>query len=69
MIKRRKQRANADIRQIIKHSPVFTYEVAEAMNMQAATFSMWLQHELDDGDKQRIKATVEKLSKVVVMNE
>lgn len=69
MLRRRRNRANEDIRALIKNSPVFSYEVAAEFGLGSEQFSGRLQVELTDDEKQEIKDVLKKLTSKVLAND
>lgn len=69
MLKRRRKRANEDIRELIKNSPVYSYEVAAEFGLCSEQFSRRLQVELTDAEKQEIRDVLNKLASEVVAND
>lgn len=53
---------NADIRQQIRDSGIYFYEIAEALGIHETTFYRKLRKELDEREKQSILTKVKELS-------
>lgn len=61
----KRPKPNQDIRDAIQKSPVFTYEVAEALGISANTFLLHLRYKLSPEEHGQIMATIARLSKKV----
>ena len=61
----RRSKPNQDIRDAIKASPVYTYEVAEALGISANTFLLHLRQNLSAEEHSQVMAVISKLSKKV----
>lgn len=61
----KRPKPNQDIRDAIKKSPVFTYEVAEALGISANTFLLHLRYNLSPEERGNIMAAIARLSKKV----
>lgn len=55
-------KANKDIRDLIKSSPVYSYQVAKEYGVSDNYFTVLLRHELTDEKKNKIRAIVKQLS-------
>ncbi len=54
--------ANREVRDAIKHSGAYQYEIAYAIGISEATLCVWLRKELSDERKQRILTAIRELS-------
>lgn len=61
----KRPKPNQDIRDAIKKSPVFTYEVAEALGISANTFLLHLRYKLSPEARGQIMTAIARLSKKV----
>ena len=52
---------NVELRQKIRASHFFCYEIAAAMGISEYTFSKWLRRELTDEQRERVYAAIEAL--------
>lgn len=52
---------NMEIRKQIEKKRLRYYEVAQAVGIDACTFSKWLQKELDEKRRERVLDAIEKL--------
>lgn len=55
-------KANQDIRQVIRESELYHWQVAEQLGIHETTFSRWLRVELDESTKQDILQAIDKLN-------
>ena len=51
--------ANLEIREEIKKSRLFHYEIADALGVSESAFRKWLQPEMDAGRKEKVIRAIE----------
>lgn len=53
---------NAEIRNMVKNSRIYYYEIAQALNISEFTLCRWLRNDLSDEKKTLITAAIAKIS-------
>ena len=54
---------NAEIKEAIRKSRFFKYEIARKIGITEETFSRWFRAELTEDQKEKIKSAIEELKK------
>lgn len=57
--------ANLEIREEIKKSRLFHYEIAEALGIGESAFSKWLRSEMNAEKKERVIQAIKKLQNAI----
>lgn len=55
--------ANAEVREEIKKSRLFHYEIADALGISESAFSKWLRSEMSVEKKEKIAQAIESIKK------